>query len=300
MKKTVFISSTYRDLKIHREKIWNALQNYDLNITGMEEFGARHSPPLETCIDEIHKSDIYIGIISMCYGSVDSISGKSFTQIEYEKAKEIGLEIMIYLIDENSGTVKTGHIDFGDKSLSLNQFKNILKNNHTVDWFVDADDLSEKIYKRLGKLVSNQNAVKVRPKSLKGRVFRIILGQKKWGIFVGYYNGKPYEIFSASFDYETGILIPTTINEGIINKEAEEDGIPRFDFQFTSKRGYKTTIEDISYSFHPQIKAYDKIVNELLNNGNHLEAVQVLKHMEVNDKELCKWNQEVESILMKN
>jgi hypothetical protein len=135
MSKTIFISSTYRDLVPHREQIWKVLQNFEVKITGMEAFGARKSNPLDTCIEEINSSDIYLGVISMAYGSIDEITGKSYTQIEYEKAKELGLEILIFLIDESSGNVKTGHIDFGDKQLRLNSFKNILKKNHTVDFF---------------------------------------------------------------------------------------------------------------------------------------------------------------------
>ncbi len=55
MKKTLFISSTFQDLQPHRNQIWKVLQDFDVNITGMEAFGARKSTPLETCIEEIDK-----------------------------------------------------------------------------------------------------------------------------------------------------------------------------------------------------------------------------------------------------
>lgn len=297
MKKTVFISSTYRDLVNHRQRVLNALQNYDIVIRGMEGFGARENPPLETCLEEIDKSDIYVGIISMCYGSVDNNTGKSYTQLEYEKAKELGLDIMIYLIDENKGKVDTGHIDFGEQNLRLKDFKNVLKNNHTVDWFVDEEDLSRKIYNRLGKLVINKTIVKERPKSLKARIFRIILGERKWGIFVSYFNGMPFEIFSTLMDTEDGVLIPSWVDEGVIKRVLKENGIPRFDFQFINKRGYKTTIEAISHPFHPQISAYDRIINELLKGGNLIEAMKVLNHMDVRENEFSGWKEEVSSII---
>ena len=40
MKKTIFISSTYKDLVKERKAVWELLKRYDVNIVGMEEFGA--------------------------------------------------------------------------------------------------------------------------------------------------------------------------------------------------------------------------------------------------------------------
>ena len=36
----------------------------------MEDFGARPENSLDTCLNELNKSDIYIGIIGMNYGSI--------------------------------------------------------------------------------------------------------------------------------------------------------------------------------------------------------------------------------------
>ena len=96
MKKSVFISSTYEDLKPHRSKLWDALQEFDVNIRGMERFGARTEHALTTCIAECELSDIYIGILGMRYGSIDESSGKSYTFLEYEAANKSGKEILFF------------------------------------------------------------------------------------------------------------------------------------------------------------------------------------------------------------
>ena len=70
----------------------------------MEQFGASKSTPLATCISEVEQSDIYVGIIGMRYGSEEPNSGKSYSQLEYEKAVEQNKEILIYLIDEESSS----------------------------------------------------------------------------------------------------------------------------------------------------------------------------------------------------
>ena len=88
MKKTIFISSTYKDLVKERKAVWELLKRYDVNIVGMEEFGARKDSPLTTCLKEVEQSNIYIGIIANRWGSIEEESGKSYTQLEYEKAIE--------------------------------------------------------------------------------------------------------------------------------------------------------------------------------------------------------------------
>jgi hypothetical protein len=58
--------------------------------------------PLETCLAEVEQSDIYIGIISFRLGSIKTNTGKSFTQLEYEKALDLKKDILIYLRDERN------------------------------------------------------------------------------------------------------------------------------------------------------------------------------------------------------
>ncbi|WP_343330343.1 DUF4062 domain-containing protein [Polaribacter staleyi] len=299
MKKTVFISSTYRDLQPHRNQIWKVLQNFDINITGMEAFGARQSTPLETCIKELQASDIYIGIISLCYGSVDDITGKSYTQIEYEKAKEFGLEVLIYLIDERNGEIKTGNIDYGEKQLRLESFKKVLKKNHTIDFFNNEIELGQKIFNRLAKIIPQQGLTIERPKELYSKVFRINLGNEKWIVFISFLNGKAFEIFSGLADDEDGILIPRFVIDGKLILE-EEDGIQQFSFQYVNKRGYKTTIVGINYLFDYQINTYDKLISKLLQSNVDLDIViSVINEMAMEHPEKMEWNKKIVQILEK-
>ena len=286
----------------HRKQVWNVLQNFDIEITGMEEFGARKSTPLQTCLDELERSDIYIGIISMCYGSVDSMTGKSYTQLEYERAKELGLEILIYLIDESSGEIKAGNIDFGDKKLSLDSFKRILKANHTVDFFRNEIDLGNNLSKRLKDLLPDEELEIRRPLELEAKVFRIELTDTKWCIFVGFLYGKPFEIFSAIRDEDFGLVLPDRIDSGVILQRME-DGVLNYDFVFPNKRGYKVTIESIHdywdiNDFTHNIKIYDKVISRLLQSNMKRKALfSTINELDIINEKYKEWNLKVIEIL---
>lgn len=152
-RKTVFISSTFVDLKEERKKVWDSLEKFDVTVKGMEQFGARTSNPLATCISEVEQSDIYVGIIGMRYGSEEPNSGKSYSQLEYEKAVEQNKEILIYLIDEESSAVIPNLIQF-DKIQKLNNFKAILKDKHTIDTFSNSQDLVTKLQRKFKELLT--------------------------------------------------------------------------------------------------------------------------------------------------
>ena len=152
-RKTVFISSTFVDLKEERKKVWDSLEKFDVTVKGMEQFGARTSNPLATCISEVEQSDIYVGIIGMRYGSEEPNSGKFYSQLEYEKAVEQNKEILIYLIDEESSAVTPNLIQF-DKIQKLNNFKAILKDKHTIDTFSNSQDLVTKLQRKFNELLT--------------------------------------------------------------------------------------------------------------------------------------------------
>lgn len=153
MKRTVFISSTYDDLKEERRKIWEALEKYDVIVKGMEAFGARKEDPLTTCMTEVDQSDIYIGIFGLRYGSEEPKLKKSYTQLEYERAVEVDVkEILIYLSDETNYATTQNLIQF-DKIEKLNNFKAILNQKHTIDTFSNSNDLIDKLNRQLDKLL---------------------------------------------------------------------------------------------------------------------------------------------------
>jgi hypothetical protein len=65
----VFVSSTFKDLIPYRNAVKDILNDKRADIRGMETFGARTEKSRITCIEEVTTSEIFIGIIGMCYGS---------------------------------------------------------------------------------------------------------------------------------------------------------------------------------------------------------------------------------------
>lgn len=155
MKKTVFISSTFLDLEEERKEIWNALKKFNVIVKGMEEFGARPEDSLTTCLNEVEQSDIYIGIIGVRFGSIDKKTNKSYTQLEYEKALESGKLILIYLMDTDNAKITPSHFDIENHE-KLKIFKAKLKENHTVDYFKDSNDIVIKLNRQFLKYLNEK------------------------------------------------------------------------------------------------------------------------------------------------
>lgn len=295
-KKKIFISSTYLDLIPHREQVWKVLKDFDVEIKGMESFGARSSSPLETCLKELVECNIYIGIISMRYGSIDTDTEKSFTQLEYERAKELGLDIYIYLIDEHKGQVETGSIDFDDKYFKLTSFKRILKKERTVDFFINEIDLGRRIHNKLKEILPEEKELVYRPKELEAKVYRCGSEKDEAVVFVSYFNGKPFEIITAISDDEYGILIPSYIDKGFIIKITDEN-YERFDFRFKNRRGYNVTIEEINYN-SCLFDNYDRIIRNLLQSNVSLKVIiSTLNRINPDIKGFSEWRETIIGIL---
>ncbi|TDG35512.1 adenosylcobalamin-dependent ribonucleoside-diphosphate reductase [Pedobacter changchengzhani] len=112
-----------------------------------------------------------------------------------------------------------------------------------------------------------------RPTTLEADVVRFQNNKDKWIAFIGLIDGKPYEIFTGLSDDEDGILIPRWVNNGFIIKNKEADGSSRYDFQFQNQRGYKTTIEGLSYKFNPEYWNYAKLISSTIRHGMQIEKV---------------------------
>ena len=86
-------------------------------------------------------------------------------------------------------------------------------------------------------------------------------------------NERPYEIFTGIEDDEEGIALPKTVTRGKILKNVDEKGVKRYDFQFSNRRGYKTTVEGLSDKFNPEYWNYAKLISGVLRYGMPFDQV---------------------------
>ena len=265
MKKEIFISSTYLDLKDYRHEVWDLLQLYKekVSIRGMERFGARKTSSLETCINEVKKSDIYIGIIGVSFGSVHKESGKSYTQLEYEAAVENDCDIWIYLMDEENSKVHPSVIDYKNHD-GLEKFKTILMNNHTYDDFKDPGDLKKKIDLKLRETIPDSKEILL-PEKLECKISRFKIEEAGWKFFIGFHKGRVVQLFAGMDD---DFWVPTWVQEGFLIRATYDYDGPgketRIDFMFNDKKGYNITIEGVSRTFDPEIYSANLLISELL------------------------------------
>ena len=93
----VFISSTYDDLIKERAAVINCLLDNDCIPVGMEQFPALPISQWEYIKKMIDNSDYYLLIIGGKYGLVDSETGLSYTEKEFEYAIKQGIPIISFL-----------------------------------------------------------------------------------------------------------------------------------------------------------------------------------------------------------
>lgn len=82
----VFVSSTFTDLIEERQAAVEAILSSGHIPAGMELFAAGDESQMTVIERWIDESDVYLLILGGRYGSVDSKTGKSYTQLEYEYA----------------------------------------------------------------------------------------------------------------------------------------------------------------------------------------------------------------------
>ncbi|MHB0754725.1 adenosylcobalamin-dependent ribonucleoside-diphosphate reductase [Polaribacter sp. M15] len=144
----------------------------------------------------------------------------------------------------------------------------------------------------------NAGFPKKRPVELEADVVRFQNQKEKWIAFVGIFDHKPYEIFTGLVDDEDGILIPRSVEKGVIIKSRDENGASRYDFQYKNKRGYKTTIEGLSHKFNPEFWNYAKLISGTLRHGMPIDkVVDLINSLQLDTASINTWKNGVQRAL---
>ncbi len=97
----VFISSTYSDLIEQRKKALDILLMADCIPAGMEAFVATDDEQFNVIKKVIDLCDYYILIIGKRYGTINKATGLSYTEMEYDYAKEKNIPILVFALDDS-------------------------------------------------------------------------------------------------------------------------------------------------------------------------------------------------------
>jgi hypothetical protein len=139
----IFVSSTFEDLKEERDQAIKAVLEMGHIPVGMEMFSAADEEQWQLIARQIEATDYYVVIAAHRYGS-ETENKISYTEKEYDYAKEMGIPILGFVIDDKASW-PSNRIDKSDiKKKKLDKFKTKIKSK-MVHFWNGKEDLHGKI-----------------------------------------------------------------------------------------------------------------------------------------------------------
>jgi predicted HTH transcriptional regulator len=146
MKYKIFISGVQNELKTERHAVKDLIiENHLLkdyfSVFLFEDVPAKSKSSKQIYLDEVIKSDIYLGLIGSKYGSTDT-KGISATESEFLMAKKSGKNIFIYIKGKNNT----------QRDKKVQKFIQKIKNSergYTYKRFATIPELKDEVYNSL-------------------------------------------------------------------------------------------------------------------------------------------------------
>jgi WD40 repeat protein len=102
----VYLSSTFQDLEEYRRAVFVGLDKAGLNVARMESYPAMDRRPLQQCLDDVARSDLYVGLFAWRYGYTppagQNPDGRSITELEYRHALATGIPTLLFCAHEDT------------------------------------------------------------------------------------------------------------------------------------------------------------------------------------------------------
>jgi hypothetical protein len=161
----VYVSSTFQDLKDHRQAVCEALRQMRHDVIAMEEYVAADQRPVEKCLADVRRSDIYVGILAWRYGYVpadNNPAGLSITELEYREAGEAAKPRLLFLVDDQASWPRR-FVDGGEAAERIEQLRASVTRDAIVRFFSTADELATQVAVAVADVTDGNDAETLAP-----------------------------------------------------------------------------------------------------------------------------------------
>ena len=103
---TIYLSSTYEDLKEYRQVVYKALRLSGYDVVSMEDYVAGDQRPVEKCLDDVKKGGYLRWHFRLCYGYVPpeahgNPNKLSITELEFRQAESLKKPCLTFIVNES-------------------------------------------------------------------------------------------------------------------------------------------------------------------------------------------------------
>jgi tetratricopeptide (TPR) repeat protein len=147
----IYVSSTYGDLREHREEVYRTLRKLGHVVVAMEDYVAADQRPLERCLADVAACDLYVGIFAHRYGYVpehDNPKGRSITELEYRHAQAEDKPRLVFLLDPAAPWPPTWSDAFtgdGEGGGRIRALREELGRDRLASFFATSDQLAHEV-----------------------------------------------------------------------------------------------------------------------------------------------------------
>lgn len=250
----IFISSTYKDLIVERQKVTQAiLKLYHFPI-GMEMFHADNEEQWSQIKNTIDMSDYYVLIIGRYCGTLIESEGISYTEKEYNYAISKGIPVLSFLISEEAKKESYG-VETGKQQKALKKFIKKVKKLPCEFWNTP-DELAYQVASTL--------SIKFCENNRNGWMPYNPYGINEINGIENYYCGE-YDIIYYSFFSNKD------------SRQIKSKMIINFDGMVEFYNSIKSDISDAEYVYHGMCEIQEGIIYIYLKNDfSHERAIMYL------------------------
>lgn len=155
---TIYLSSTYEDLKDHRQVVFEALRKAGHQVIAMEDYVAADRRPVDKCLRDVEKADIYVGLFAFRYGYMPperhgNPKNLSITELEFRQAEALHKPCLTFVVNDTTAWPRSydDARTAADKGERINTLRQYLLTEKLASAFSSPHELSTLVLAAVAK-----------------------------------------------------------------------------------------------------------------------------------------------------